>query len=192
MARDGYSGVEVEVYHQDIRYEQGWHSAVDIESGVLWDAEAVKGAWPIAVRRPDGRYYTKVRGAGPAARAADIRLSDTEAAAALRGEEGRGPPVPPPAPEQASSNREIRRTPRKCTAIQSYSQTAARAPRRPKELAPHLERGVARCRRGTKREAVVIGALTVERIANGQYEWRDAGYAALKGTRKRLWDAWHA
>ena len=63
---------------------------------------------------------------------------------------------------------------------------------RPKELAPHLERGVARCRRGTKREAVVIGALTVERIANGQYEWRDAGYAALKGTRKRLWDAWHA
>jgi len=191
MARDGYGGVEVEVYHQDIRYEQGWYSAVDIESGVLWDAEAVKGAWPIAVRRPDGRYYTKVRGAGPAARAADIRLSDTEAAAALRGEEGRGPPVPPPAPDQASSSREVRRTPRKCTAIQSYSQTAARAPRRPKELAPHLERGVARCRRGTKREAVVIGALTVERIVNGQYEWRDAGYAALKGTRKRLWDAWH-
>ena len=61
-----------------------------------------------------------------------------------------------------------------------------------KGAGPHLERGVARCRRGTKREAVVIGALTVERIVNGQYEWRDAGYAALKGTRKRLWDAWHA
>jgi len=30
----------------------------------------------------------------------------------------------------------------------------------------------------------VVGALTVERIVNGQYEWRDAGYAALKGTRK--------
>ena len=43
-----------------------------------------------------------------------------------------------------------------------------------------------------KAEQVEIGALTVERIVNGQYEWRDAGYAALRGTRKRLWDTWHA
>ena len=42
------------------------------------------------------------------------------------------------------------------------------------------------------REAVEIGALTVERIVNGQYEWRDAEYAATKGMRKRFWDAWHA
>jgi len=76
--------------------------------------------------------------------------------------------------------------------VQSYSQTAARAPRRPRELAPYLERGATRCRRGTKREAVVIGALTVERIVGGRYEWRDAEYAAIKGPRKRFWDKWHA
>ena len=63
---------------------------------VLWDEEAVRGAWPIAVRRPDGSYYTKVRGAGSAAKPGDIRLSDAEAAAALKGEEGQGPPAPSP------------------------------------------------------------------------------------------------
>ena len=47
-------------------------------------------------------------------------------------------------------------------------------------------------RRGTKREAVVIGALTVERIVGGRYEWRDAEYVAIKGPRKRFWDKWHA
>ena len=196
LARDGYSGVEIEQYHQDIRYEQGWYGAIDIESGVLWDEEAVRGAWPIAVRRPDGSYYTKVRGAGSAAKPVDIRLSDAEAAAALKGEEGQGPPAPspapPPAPAPASSGQAARRTPRKCTTVQSYSQTATRAPRRPRELAPYLERGATRCKRGTKREAVVIGALTVERIVGGRYEWRDAEYAAIKGPRKRFWDKWHA
>jgi hypothetical protein len=194
LARDGYSGVEIEQYHLDIRYEQGWYYAMDIESGVLWDEGAVRGAWPIAVRRPDGSYYTKVRGAGSAARPEDIRLSDAEAAAALKG--GEGPPAPspapPPAPAPASSDQAARRTPRKCTAVQSYSQTAARAPRRPRELAPYLERGATRCRRGTKREAVAIGALTVERIVGGRYEWRDAEYAAVRGPRRRLWDEWHA
>ena len=196
LARDGYSGVEVTEYHQDIRYEQEWYLAIDIESGVVWDEDAVQGAWPIAVRRPDGSYYTKVRGAGSAAKPGDIRLSDAEAAAALKGEEGQGPPAPspapPPAPAPASSGQAARRTPRKCTTVQSYSQTATRAPRRPRELAPYLERGATRCRRGTKREAVVIGALTVERIVGGRYEWRDAEYAAIKGPRKRFWDKWHA
>ena len=72
MARDGYSCVEVE------RGLILCGCPVDIESGVLWDTGAVRGAWPIAVRRPDGRYYRKVRGAGPAARATDIRLSETQ------------------------------------------------------------------------------------------------------------------
>ena len=76
--------------------------------------------------------------------------------------------------------------------VPSYSQTAARAPRRPRELAPYLERGATRGRRGAKREAVVIGALTVERIVGGRYEWRDAEYAAVRGPRRRLWDEWHA
>ena len=57
---------------------------------------------------------------------------------------------------------------------------------------PHLERGTTRCRRGAKRDAVEIGALTVERIVSGKYEWRDAEYAPVKGPRKRLWDTWHA
>ena len=74
----------------------------------------------------------------------------------------------------------------------SYSQTTPRAPRRPSELPPHLERGTTRCRRGTKRDAVEVGALTVERIVSGKYEWRDAEYAPMKGPRKRLWDTWHA
>ena len=43
-----------------------------------------------------------------------------------------------------------------------------------------------------QRYVVEIGALTVERIVNGQYEWRDAEYAATKGMRKRFWEAWHA
>ena len=55
-----------------------------------------------------------------------------------------------------------------------------------------LERGATRGRRGAKREAVVIGALTVERIVGGRYEWRDAEYAAVRGPRRRLWDEWHA
>ena len=59
-------------------------------------------------------------------------------------------------------------------------------------LPPHLERGTTRCRRGAKRDAVEIGALTVERIVSGKYEWRDAEYAPVKGPRKRLWDTWHA
>ena len=183
MARDGYSGIEVTEYHQDIRYEQEWYLAIDIESGVVWDEDAVQGAWPIAVRRPDGSYYTKVRSAGSATGPTDIRLNDAEAAAALKGEA-----EPAPASQSAAA----RRTPRKCTEVQSYSQTTPRAPRRPSELPPHLERGTTRCRRGTKRDAVEIGALTVERIVSGKYEWRDAEYAPMKGPRKRLWDAWHA
>ena len=183
LERDGYSGVEVTEYHQDIRYEQEWYLAIDIESGVVWDADAVQGAWPIAVRRPDGSYYTKVRSAGSAMRPTDIRLSDAEAAAALKGETE---------PEPESQSLATRRTPRKCTTVQSYSQTTPRAPRRPSELPPHLERGATRCRRGAKRDAVEIGALTVERIVSGKYEWRDAEYAPVKGPRKRLWDTWHA
>ena len=73
-----------------------------------------------------------------------------------------------------------------------YSQTAARSPRRPRALAPYLERGVIRSRRGTKRDAVEVGALTVERIVSGKYEWRDAAYAGMKGQRKRFWEAWHS
>ena len=37
-----------------------------------------------------------------------------------------------------------------------------------------------------------VGALTVERIVSGKYEWRDAAYAGMKGQRKRFWEAWHA
>ena len=85
-----------------------------------------------------------------------------------------------------------RRTPRQCTEVRSYRQTAARSPRRPRELAPYLERGVMRNRRGTKRDAVEVGALTVERIVSGKYEWRDAAYAGMKGQRKRFWEAWHS
>ena len=57
-----------------------------------------------------------------------------------------------------------------------------------------MERGVIRSRtgRGTKRDAVEIGALAVERIVSGKYEWRDAAYAGMKGQRRRNWDAWHA
>ena len=55
-----------------------------------------------------------------------------------------------------------------------------------------MERGVIRSRRGTKRDAVEVGALTVERIVSGKYEWRDAAYAGMKGQRKRFWDAWHS
>ena len=51
---------------------------------------------------------------------------------------------------------------------------------------------VMRNRRGAKRDAVEVGALTVERIVSGKYEWRDAAYAGMKGQRKRFWDAWHA
>ena len=182
MERDGYSGMEVREYHQDIRYEQGWYYEIDIESGVLWDETAVHGAWPIAIRRPDGRYYTKIRSMRAGGRTADVRLSDAEAAAALRGEEETEP---------ASGSTTARRTPRRCTVIQSYSQTAARAPRRPRELPPYLERGAVRCRRGAKRDAVEVGALTVERTVHGGYEWRDAQYAPVRGARRRIWDTWH-
>ena len=105
LARDGYSGVEVTEYHRDIRYEQEWYLAIDIESGVVWDEDAVQGAWPIAVRRPDGSYYTKVRSAGSAMRPTDIRLSDAEAAAALKGETEPAPESQSPAtsPNQIGS-----------------------------------------------------------------------------------------
>ena len=55
-----------------------------------------------------------------------------------------------------------------------------------------VERGVIRSRRGTKRDTVEVGALTVERIVSGKYEWRDAAYAGMKGQRKRFWEAWHS
>ena len=198
MSDHGYSGVEVETYLPEFRRELGWYYEWDIESGVVWKEEVIQGIRPIAVRRPDGKYHTKVRNAGSDARSADIQLSDEEAAAGIRGEvaqeraggssAARGDTEQAPVSESTGS----RRTPRQCTTVRSYSQTAARSPRRPRELAPYLERGVIRSRRGTKRDAVEVGALTVERIVSGKYEWRDAAYAGMKGQRKRFWEAWHA
>ena len=95
--------------------------------------EAIQGIRPIAVRRPDGKYYTKVRSAGGDARLADIQLSDEEAAAGIRGEaeqeqagmsstaHGEAEQAP------ASGSTGARRTPRQCTTVRSYSQTAARS-----------------------------------------------------------------
>ena len=198
MAEHGYSGVEVETYLPEFRRELGWYYEWDIESGVVWKEETIQGIQPIAVRGPDGKYHTKVRSAGSDARSTDIQLSDEEAAAGIRGEAAqeqvggssaaRGDTEQAPASDSTGS----RRTPRQCTSVRSYSQTAARSPRRPRALAPYLERGVIRSRRGTKRDAVEVGALTVERIVSGKYEWRDAAYAGMKGQRKRFWDAWHS
>ena len=53
---------------------------------MVWKEGAIRGVRPIAVRRPDGKYHTKVRSAGSDARLTDIQLSDEEAAAAIRGE----------------------------------------------------------------------------------------------------------
>ena len=188
----------METYLPEFRREHGWYYEWDIESGVVWKEEAIQGIRPIAVRGPDGKYHTKVRSAGSDARSTDIQLSDEEAAAGIRGEAAqeqaggssaaRGDTEQAPASESTGS----RRTPRQCTSVRSYSQTAARSPRRPRALAPYLERGVIRSRRGTKRDAVEVGALTVERIVSGKYEWRDAAYAGMKGQRKRFWEAWHA
>ena len=36
---------------------------------------------------------------------------------------------------------------------------------------------------------IVMGAAAVERVVAGRYEWRDSALPAVKGKRKRYWDA---
>jgi len=38
-----------------------------------------------------------------------------------------------------------------------------------------------------KRRAIIMGTATIERIVDGQYEWRDGGMRKVTGVRKRYW-----
>ena len=42
-----------------------------------------------------------------------------------------------------------------------------------------------------KRRAIIVGTATIERIVDGQYEWRDGGMRKANGVRKRYWTVMH-
>ena len=58
---------------------------------------------------------------------------------------------------------------------QQYDETQRRGKRRRQYSHAYMESGKKRTHCNLK-NAIVIGARTVERIVNGEYEWRDGGY----------------
>merc|ERR1711865_240478 len=68
--------------------------------------------------------------------------------------------------------KEARKRPRRDVQPQQYDETPRRGKRKPRGRA-HMESGKKRPHCNLK-DAMVIGARTVERITKGEYEWRDA------------------
>ena len=66
----------------------------------------------------------------------------------------------------------------------NYSETTRKAPR--KAARGYMERDG--CGRGRKRIAR-DGGMVVERIVNGQYEWRDSGLRPMTGKRRRYYES---
>ena len=77
--------------------------------------------------------------------------------------------------------KEAKKRPRRDIQPQQYDETPRRGKRKPRGRA-HMESGKKRPHCNLK-DAMVIGARTVERITKGEYEWRDAGYTK----RRRVW-----
>ena len=71
-----------------------------------------------------------------------------------------------------------------------YSETQRRGKRA--KAVCYLERGVTHVRKGTKREAIVTGPHTVERVVQGQYDWTSPDLRRNDGRRKRLYSEYSA
>ena len=56
----------------------------------------------------------------------------------------------------------------------------------------YLERGATHVRKGTKREAIVTGPHTVERVVQGQYDWTSPDLRRNDGRRRRLYNEYSA
>ena len=72
--------------------------------------------------------------------------------------------------------------------VESYDETKRRRRRRGGGLLPpgYMDRSGGRMG-GAKRDAVVVGAATVERIVRARYEWRDGGMRTRKRPRDDAW-----
>ena len=72
---------------------------------------------------------------------------------------------------------------------QQYDETQRRGKRRRQHSHAYMESGKKRTHCNLK-NAMVIGARTVERIVNGEYEWRDGGYKKNRRTGALFHEGW--
>ena len=69
-----------------------------------------------------------------------------------------------------------------------YDETTRRGPRKAQRTG-YMTRSGARAGHMHAGATIVMGAAAVERVVAGRYEWRDSALPAVKGKRKRYWDA---
>ena len=67
-----------------------------------------------------------------------------------------------------------------------YDEVKRRRTRRKPPTGGYVERGN-QARAGRLKRAMQIGAMTVERVVRGRYEWRDSGLQPMNGERKAIW-----
>ena len=67
-----------------------------------------------------------------------------------------------------------------------YDEVKRRKTRRKPPTGGYVERGN-HARAGRLKRAMQIGAMTVERVVRGKYEWRDSGLQPMSGERKAIW-----
>ena len=67
-----------------------------------------------------------------------------------------------------------------------YDETRRRKARRVRNSTGYVEKGN-RARTGGLKRGLEVGAVTVERVVHGRYEWRDGGMRPMTGARKAMW-----
>ena len=69
-----------------------------------------------------------------------------------------------------------------------YDEVARRRTRRRPQVQPRYVERRKRAWGGELKSGIVVGPLTVERIVQGRYEWRDAAYSAMCGEGRAIWE----